>query len=46
MKLAGVCIETDDAPRLAEFYKIVLHTSALRTSIIYRRQFVSVGNGG
>jgi len=24
MKFGGICIETDDAPRLAEFYKIVL----------------------
>ena len=24
MKFGGVCITTDDAPRLAEFYKIVL----------------------
>ena len=24
MRFCGVCIETDDAPRLAEFYKIVL----------------------
>ena len=24
MKFGGVCIETDNAPRLAEFYKIVL----------------------
>lgn len=24
MKFSGVCIETDDAPRLAEFYRIVL----------------------
>lgn len=24
MKLAGICIETDNAPRLAEFYKTVL----------------------
>ena len=23
MKFGGVCITTDDAPRLAEFYKIV-----------------------
>jgi len=24
MRFCGICIETDDAPRLAEFYKIVL----------------------
>ena len=24
MKFCGICIETDNAPRLAEFYKIVL----------------------
>ena len=24
MKFSGICIETDNAPRLAEFYKIVL----------------------
>lgn len=24
MKFVGVCIETDNAPRLAEFYKIIL----------------------
>jgi len=24
MKFCGICIETDDAPRLAEFYKTVL----------------------
>lgn len=24
MEFGGICIETDDAPRLAEFYKIIL----------------------
>ena len=25
MKFGGICIETDNAPRLAEFYEIVFH---------------------
>ena len=29
MELCGVCIETDNAPRLAEFYKTVLQEKRL-----------------
>jgi hypothetical protein len=29
MKFGGICIETNNAPRLAEFYKIVLQEEPL-----------------
>jgi len=29
MKFGGICIETDNAPRLAEFYKIILQEEPL-----------------
>ena len=36
MKFSGVCITTDDAPRLAEFYKIVFQEEPLVDGCHYR----------
>lgn len=46
MKFNGVCIETDDAPRLAEFYKIVLQEEPFVEGSHYGFSKIAVYNPG
>lgn len=46
MKFNGVCIETDDAPRLAEFYRIVLQEGPLAEGSHYSFTKVAVYDPG
>lgn len=46
MRFCGVCIETDDAPRLAEFYKIFLQEEPFVEGYHYSFSKISVYNPG
>lgn len=46
MELCGVCIETDNAPRLAEFYKTVLQEEPLVEGSHYGFSKIAVYNPG
>lgn len=46
MKLSGVCITTDNAPRLAEFYKIVLQKEPFVEGSHYSFDNLAVYNPG
>lgn len=46
MKLSGVCIETNDAPRLAEFYKIFLQEEPFVEGSHYGFSKIAVYNPG
>ncbi len=46
MKFGGVCIETDDAPRLAEFYKILLQEEPFVEGSHYGFSKIAVYNPG
>ena len=46
MKLTGVCITTDDAPRLAAFYKVFFQTEPLVEGSHYGFGMLSVWDSG
>jgi len=46
MKISGICIETDDAPRLAEFYKIILQEEPFIEGSHYGFGGVAIYNPG
>lgn len=46
MKFGGICIETDNAPRLAEFYKIVLQEEPFVEGSHYGFGKIAVYNPG
>ena len=46
MKFSGVCITTDDAPRLVEFYKIVFQEEPLIEGNHYTFGKIAVYNSG
>jgi len=46
MKFGGVCIDTDDAPRLAEFYKIVFQEEPVVEGSHYGFGNLAVWNPG
>ena len=46
MKFGGICIETDNAPRLAEFYKIVLQEEPLVEGSHYGFDSIAVYDPG
>ena len=46
MKFGGICIETDNAPRLAEFYRIVLQEEPFVEGIHYGFGNIAVWDPG
>ena len=46
MKFGGVCITTDDAPRLAEFYKIIFQEEPFVEGSHYQFSNISVWDPG
>ena len=46
MKLGGICINTDDVPRLAEFYKIVLQEEPVIEGSHYGFTNIAIDNAG